>query len=154
MSECWAEGWHVSLYCWLKASMAPMILSWDVSVNSSVSQEPPGQEVALVSLRLSYCLSRFSKHLWMVPPLRAMATAKAFGGCWRRCFCSVPHREGERCRNLPDQMMWAGYSSSRHSPEPSPCSPISLPEIQKEGMASPAGSLSCLPSELSLPSLP
>lgn len=37
-----------------------------------------GQEVALVNLRLNYYLSRFSEHLWMVPPSRAMATAKAF----------------------------------------------------------------------------
>lgn len=43
VSKCWAEGWHVGLYCWLKASMALMCLSWDVGVNSAASQEPLGR---------------------------------------------------------------------------------------------------------------
>lgn len=138
--------------------MALMCMSWDVGVNSAASQEPPGQEVAPVSLRLNYYLSRFSEHPWMVPPPRAMATAKSFLGIGLSLLlekvlllCATQRRGGIVPRNLPDQVMRAGHSSSRDTARPLPVLPSAIQRPRNKGwlpLQAPN-----LPSELSLSSL-
>lgn len=107
----------------------------------------PGQEVAPVSLRLNYYLSRFSEHPWMVPPPRAMATAKSFLGtrpfsvAGEGAFALCHTEKGRDSSQKPSRPGDAGWSlQQQRYHETSPCSPVSHPEIQKQGMASPAGS--------------
>lgn len=109
-----------------------MCMFWDVGVNSAASQEPPGQEVAPVSLRLNYYLPRFSEHSWMVPPPRALATAKAFLGA--RPFLIAGEsafglchtgKEGDSSQK-PSRQGDAGWSlQQQRYYETSPCSPVS-----------------------------
>ena len=93
---CWDEGRLTGLCCWCKPSLA---LGFGMS-SPLHSSEPAGQEVAPASSRLKYHLLGLSEHPVDGPSSQSCDYSHGIQGfqiflnCWRKFFCSVPHRRG------------------------------------------------------------